>query len=179
MYINSPSLPRFKVCPNKPPKQVLLSYQNTAGPFTTLSGNVRFIKRLDNVVQCRVNKINISSPSGVTLTGGYAFYLASSKLSSLIGQNPFVMATGVNSSDLLAYEVSTVVGLGDLSQLTLVTNGDTSSRLEHINPIMNFLAPSPVESFDWQIGLCNGSLTLTAAYTVEIEIEFYQSCECY
>ncbi len=178
MYNSSSSNSRFKVCPNKPSKQVLLSYQNTAGPFTSLTGNVRFVKRLDDVVQCRVNKISIASPAGVTLSGGYALYLASSKLSALVGQNPFILAVATNSSDLIAYEVSTVIALGDLSQLTLATNSDTPARLAHINPILNFLAPSPVESFDWQVGLCNGSLALTAAYTVEIEIEFFQSCHC-
>lgn len=175
---NSLSYNKPKVCPNKPPKQVLLSYLNSAGPFTTLSGTVQFQKRLDYVIQCRVNKISISSPAGVTLMGGYAIYFSSSRLGGLIGQTPFVTAIGTNTSTLVAFEQSNIIGMSDLAQLNLANNAEPASRSSQINPILPFITPSPIESFDWQVGLINGALTLTAAYTVEIEIEFYQACRC-
>jgi hypothetical protein len=61
-------------CPTGASK-VVVSYQNTAGPFTTLNGKVRLAQRLDNVIGMTVKSMVMRCDGSITLSRGFLFKL--------------------------------------------------------------------------------------------------------
>ncbi len=165
-------------CKNKAPKQVIIKYENTSGPFTTTSGRFRFEQPLDHVVGMRVNSIEVLSGAG-TVTGSATLLLISKELGSLIGQNVFYGGVGVNVTDIVGRNISSVVGVGELVGLNVTSLAATNSRLERINQYMQFASHATIQSFDWSLEVPTGDvITFTQAYAIKFILEFTQGCQC-
>lgn len=166
------------VCP-KGSTKIILSYQNTAGPFTTAGGTARLTKRIDQAIGVRVVSMNIRAPAGFTWTGGWSYGFFSDRLGSQLARNPFQLAANTNNNALVSTAMTSLLGVSGLGQSTGFADNQAPNMLnEDLNPYMQFPDPCPIETFDWSIQPLNGIWAFTATYTIEVILEFKHLCEC-
>ncbi len=163
----------MKACPSGNFKQVV-SYQNTAGPFTVFSGRVVCDRRLEKIIGMTVKSVLLKCDGSLALSSGFIFKLGSSVLGSRLVKNNFAFASSLNTSDCIMREHSDTLSIHSYSNVT----GNARSNLDNANEFMPFIGPTSIDGFDWRIEPVNGALTFPSAYTIEIVLEFVPLCLC-
>jgi len=182
-YANTQNSNKRTICP-KGAHNVMMSFINTGngGVFTTFSGIVTLLPRLDDVIGMRVCSMLINCPTGFTFTGGWQWVLQSQFLAQVLARDPYYVAASTSADVPLtvqAQPISSIIAVAQIASSTgFASNQTAQSSLYELDHYLPFAGPTPIDRYDWQVAPLNGTWTFTGAYTIEINIEFYHECGC-
>ena len=148
--------------------------------LNVFSGVVQIPERLRDVLAFRVKYVNISLlAADLSTNQGAVLGLFSSRLAGNVSSANFRIATSTDTN-LATAVPAPCIGWIVRNGTTDNWMGATSLSSYESNQLQRFARPVDLDQFDWAVQPLNSSLPspLAHAYSIEMVIEFYSTCQC-